>query len=313
MSSVQKQHAAQHRPVHNLVQTFSVWLKAVRIATLPIGLIPVFIASALAFAHDNFSHATAFIAGACAVLMQITSNLVNDVYDFRRGADAPNRLGPARAVASGLLSERSVRRAAWTTGVVAFLLGQYLVWLGGWQILAIGVLALVVAWAYTGGPFPLAYKGLGEVTAFVFFGVVPVCGTYFVLTRQWSAQALLVSLVPGLFAAAILMINNIRDIPTDIHAHKRTLPVRLGDALSRRLVRGILYGAVLLPVLFWVSGWSAWILLELICIPLVVRLGHAVSTADGAAFNAVLLGVIRMYSVSTVLLIGGILLWYYTR
>jgi 1,4-dihydroxy-2-naphthoate octaprenyltransferase len=258
--------------------------------------------TALAFADGRFALLPALAALVCAVLMQITSNLVNDLYDFRKGADTTERLGPPRAIAAGLLTEQAVKRAAWYTASAAFVIGQYLVWVSGWQILAIGIASLVVAWAYTGGPKPLAYLGLGELCAFVFFGVVPVCGTYFVQTHVWSVQALTLSVIPGIFAANILMTNNIRDIATDRIANKYTLPVRLGEHHSRTLYTLLTVLALVLPMGLWLMGWTRWMLAGMAAVPLAVNTCRQLYTAQGAALNIVLLYTVRLLIVTSALL-----------
>ncbi|MCU0428056.1 MAG: 1,4-dihydroxy-2-naphthoate polyprenyltransferase [Candidatus Kapabacteria bacterium] len=278
------------------------WFLAIRPKTLPAGAAPVLLGMALAFADGVFAPLPALAALICAVLMQIASNLINDVYDFRNGADTAERLGPPRAVASGLLSEEAVKRGAWIAAILAFCLGQYLVWVGGWQIFAIGVIALITAWAYTGGPLPLAYIGLGEVCAFVFFGVVSVCGTYYVQSGVWSAKAFVFSLVPAFWSANILLVNNIRDIPTDSAVGKNTLAVRIGSRAARLLYCVALVLAFCVPIMYavWRSEW--WLLLSLGALPLAVKAYRSVIKFEGRTMNDVLLQTVRLLIVHTALI-----------
>ncbi len=282
----------------------SPWLVAIRPKTLPAGAMPVVVGSALAFTHGVFQPLPAVVALFCALLMQISSNLINDLYDFRKGADTRERLGPPRAVASGLLSERQVSGAAWIAVLTAFILGQYLVYVGGWQIFAIGVVSLVAAWAYTGGPLPLAYLGLGEVCAFVFFGIIPVCGTYFVQAHTLPTDVLVMSTIPGMFAANILAVNNIRDIPTDTSANKRTLAVRIGSRAARLLYCFLTFFALSLPIglWLWLQGGSLWLLLTLLSLPFAVRACRAVLHAEGAALNGVLVQTVQLLIIHSILM-----------
>jgi len=280
------------------------WFLAIRPKTLPAGAAPVVLGAALAFAAGHFSLLPALAALICALLMQIASNLMNDFYDYRKGTDTAERLGPARAVASGLLTEQAVKRAAWLAVVVAFVLGQYLVWVGGWQILAVGVISLIAAWAYTGGPVPLSYIGLGEVCAFVFFGVVSVSGTYYVQAHEWSPLALLFSLAPAFWSANILLTNNIRDIPTDTTAGKRTLAVRIGSRNARVLYCIMLGAAFCVPVLYALLWREWWMLLSLLALPLGVVACRSAMTLQGAALNGLLLQTVRLLIVHTVLIAG---------
>jgi 1,4-dihydroxy-2-naphthoate polyprenyltransferase len=284
------------------------WLMAARPKTLAAGAAPVVLGSALAFADGRFAALPALAALVCALLMQIASNLINDLYDFRKGADTASRLGPPRAVASGLISEQAVVRAAWIVCGTAFVLGQYLVWVGGWEILMIGVISLVAAWAYTGGTMSLAYLGLGEVCAFVFFGVIPVCGTYFVQAHVWSCEALLVALVPAALSANILMTNNIRDIPSDSVAGKRTMPVRLGARTARALYVLLTALALAMPLVLWLVGNSVWLLLGLLALPQAVRACRALYASDGAELNAVLLQTVQLLVLSCGLIASGMVL-----
>jgi 1,4-dihydroxy-2-naphthoate octaprenyltransferase len=297
----------------SLSKIMNPWIVAIRPKTLPAGAMPVVIGTALATADGGFAPLPALVALVCALCMQIASNLINDLYDFRKGADSASRLGPQRAVASGLLTEGAVKRSAWLFAGTAFVLGQYLVWVGGWQILAIGIVSLLAAWAYTGGPKPLAYLGLGEVCAFVFFGVVAVMGTYFVQTHSFSWTALVYSFVPGFWSANILLVNNIRDISTDAPVGKRTLAVRLGERNARILYCVWTALAFVLPMqigflLFPDVQSPVWLFVSLLVIPLGIMRCRSIFTLQGAAFNTLLAQTVQTFIVHGLVLSLGVVL-----
>ncbi|MCS6808379.1 MAG: 1,4-dihydroxy-2-naphthoate polyprenyltransferase [Bacteroidota bacterium] len=286
-----------------VVSRLRAWIIAVRPATLPISAAPVLLGTALALYDKKFAPVPALVALCCALLLQVVSNLVNDVYDFRRGADTRERLGPPRAVASGILAQSQVERAAWYVAGTAFIMGQYLVWIGGWQILALGILALVIAWAYTGSPVALAYRGLGEVCAFVFFGIVPVCGTYYVQTHTWSFTVLCASIAPGLWAASVLLVNNIRDISTDTAAGKGTLAVRIGDKRARYLYCMLVGGALGISGVCALMYYSWIVLLSAgMIVPWGVAICRALMRAHGRDLNRVLVCTVGLGVMHSVLL-----------
>jgi len=223
-----------------------IWLLAIRPKTLSISVVPVMVGTALAWAeHQLFAWTTLLATLGGALLIQIGTNLHNDAADFERGADTPQRLGPRRVSAEGWLKPGQVHRAADLSFAGAFLLGIYLVWLGGWPILVLGLLSLAAAYAYTGGPHPIAYTPLGELFAFLFFGLAAVTGSFYLQTHHWSWNALLLGTAVGLPAAAVLLINNYRELDTDRRVGKHTLAVVLGRPASRYL-----YAALLLLTLF---------------------------------------------------------------
>ena len=262
---------------------------------------------ALASGRTSLSPAVAGATLAAALLIQIATNLANDYYDFRRGADDENRLGPARAAAAGLLDPSSVFAGFVACLAAAAVLGIGLVAHGGWPILAIGVVSLALAWAYTGGPYPLAYHGLGDPFVLVFFGVVPVAGTYFLQTGRFDAVAWLAGVPAGLLAVAILVVNNLRDRDTDARSGKRTLAVRIGDAATRaeyRIAVGGAYAA-LLP-LAWLEG--AAVLLPLLTAPLAVGEVGRLNLRDGRDLNLSLAGTTKVHALFGALMAAGLLL-----
>ena len=209
------------------------WVLASRPKTLPAASAPVLVGAATAYAAHAFRPWPALAALAGALLIQIGTNLANDYFDFRHGADTHERVGPVRVTQAGLLAPAAVLRGAWAAFALAALAGAYLTAVAGWPVVAIGTLAVAAGLAYTAGPFPLGYHGLGELFVFVFFGLVAVGGTHFVQAQSLPASAVWAGVPMGMLAAAILVVNNLRDVATDRAAGKRTLAVRLGARAAR--------------------------------------------------------------------------------
>lgn len=246
-----------------------IWWSALRPRTLPAAFAPVLAGSALAWHDGGFVWAPAALCLGFALLVQIGTNFANDYYDFIKGADTAARVGPRRAVAAGLVTPAAMRRAMLATFAASFLVGLGLIAWGGPWLLAVGVASIASGIAYTGGPYPLAYNGLGDVFVFLFFGLVAVGGTYFVQTGRVTAEAGLVGAGIGLLAANILVVNNYRDAETDAAAGKRTLVVKLGRRAARVQFALALAGAFAVPVLLAaLRGFSAWCLLPLLLAPL---------------------------------------------
>lgn len=204
------------------------WILASRPKTLTAAIAPVLVGTGLAAHHGVMAPLPALAALVGAILIQIATNLANDYYDFVRGGDTDERVGPVRVTAAGILPPETVKAGMIATLAMALLVGVYLVWVGGWPIVAIGVASLACAVLYTGGPWPLAYHGLGDLFVFVFFGLVAVAGTYYVQGLAWPADALHAGAAMGALNTAILVVNNLRDIDSDARVGKRTLAVRLG-------------------------------------------------------------------------------------
>jgi 1,4-dihydroxy-2-naphthoate octaprenyltransferase len=258
---------------------------------------PVVVGSALAFADGAFRPLPTLVALVCALGIQIATNFINEIYDFRKGADTAERLGPTRTVAAGIISERTMTRVSITLGVSVFVLGLYLVAIGGWPILLIGVLSLLFAWAYTGGPFPIAYSGLGDVFVFIFFGLVAVGGTYFVQSLILSFPVLVAAAAPGAFSVCILLVNNIRDIDTDRKVGKMTLPARIGAPAARALYVTLTLLAYIVPFVMTGYGYSPWCLLSLLSAPLAIGMVRTLYRSEGRALNAVLAGTGKVLTV----------------
>lgn len=241
---------------------FKIWFEALRPKTLPAAAAPVLMGCAMAFSDGFFAWDVALATLLSALLIQIGTNFANDYFDFKKGADNEDRLGPTRATQAGLIKPQVMKRAYIFTLLAAFFVGLYLVYIGGWPILAIGLASLLFAVLYTGGPYPLGYNGLGDIFVLIFFGPVAVGGTYYVQALQISESALLAGLAPGLISTAILAINNLRDVDTDRVAGKRTLAVRFGTGFARSEYILALLSAFILPYyLLWSTGGHVYVII----------------------------------------------------
>lgn len=230
------------------------WRLAIRPRTLPVSLAPVLVGTAVAWASGGWRPGPALAAALGALLLQIGSNLANDVFDFEKGVDTGERIGPPRATQMGVLSPKAMRWGMVVVFGLAVGVGLYLAAVAGPWIVVVGVVSIGAAIAYTGGPWPLGYHGLGDLAVFVFFGPVAVVGTAFVQTGEVSGLALVASIPMGLLATAILVVNNLRDIETDARTGKRTLAVRLGRRGARLEWLGLVGGAYLVAMLPWLAG-----------------------------------------------------------
>jgi 1,4-dihydroxy-2-naphthoate octaprenyltransferase len=292
------------------------WWLAARPKTLPAAVAPVLVGTAagvaeLRAAGSGSFRPLPFVAALLgAILIQVATNFANDYSDFHRGADTHERLGPTRVTQAGLIAPAAVRRAIFVTFGLATLVGVYLVWVGGWPIVAIGVASIICALAYTGGPWPYGYHGLGELFVFVFFGLVAVCGSAYLQTDGLGSLALAASVPVGLLITNILVVNNLRDLETDRAARKRTLAVRIGDRATRRQYALFAALAYLAPVVLLASGRaSMWVLLPLLSIPLAYRAVRAVlGGLAGRALNPMLAESGRLQLIYGALLALGLVL-----
>jgi 1,4-dihydroxy-2-naphthoate octaprenyltransferase len=288
---------------------FGAWFLAVRPKTLPAAVSPVLVGCAVAWAADGFHLGTAIAAFAVALLLQIAANLANDVADFRRGADTAERLGPVRVTQSGLIRSERITMATAVVLVLAAIPGLYLVWRGGPLLAGLGLLAMLAAVAYTAGPKPFGYLGLGEVFVFLFFGPVAVIGTAYVMTGAVSPLAVAASLPMGCLISAILVVNNLRDIDTDRAAGKHTLAVRMGREATRREYAALVAVAYAVPLATVLMGLAApWVLLSWITAPLAMVLVRKVRTVPERALNPVLGGTARLCLWFAIALSVGIVL-----
>jgi 1,4-dihydroxy-2-naphthoate polyprenyltransferase len=283
---------------------------AARVRTLPASVAPVLVGTSLGAIDADF-RPLAFVAALVgAIAIQVGTNLSNDYSDARRGADTEDRLGPVRVTAGGLVPPRQVLVATYLSFGVAVAVGIYLVAVAGWELLLVGAASILAGVLYTGGPKPYGYEGLGELFVFAFFGIVAVTGSYFVQTETLTWEAFALAVPVGLLAAAILMVNNIRDLETDRRAGKRTLAVRLGSQTARALYSTMVFGAYVTLLPTWLAGsLDAWVLLPVLTLPLALRLAAVVSErTDGPALNAALARTGMLQLAFCVLLSAGVLL-----
>jgi len=264
------------------------WLLASRPKTLPAAAVPVMVGSAVAYGAGGLAWLPALVVLVDALMIQIGTNFANDVFDYEQGADTAERVGPLRAVASGLLSPAAMRRGMVLVFSLSALCGAYLVWVAGWPLVVIGVASIAAGVAYTAGPFPLGYHGLGDLFVMIFFGFVAVCGTVYVQLGVVPALAWWLSVPVGALATAILVVNNLRDRRTDAAAGKRTLAVRLGRQGAVLEYSLLLTAAYAVPLALVVRGAGAALLLPWMSAPLAWRLLRDVRQHEGPQLNPVL-------------------------
>ncbi|MBE0409810.1 MAG: 1,4-dihydroxy-2-naphthoate polyprenyltransferase [Anaerolineales bacterium] len=286
-----------------------IWLLAARPRTLPAAVSPVIVGISLALADGLFRLGPALAALLTALLLQIAANVANDVFDFYRGADTAERLGPLRVTQAGLLTPRQTLAGMWVIFGLTGLLGLYLTYMAGWPVILIGLAAIAAAILYTGGPLPFGYYGLGDLVVFVFFGLIAVGGTYYVQAVQLNTAALWASVSMGLLTTNILVVNNLRDIETDRKAGKLTLAVRLGEKGARLEYLLCLAGAYLVPWIMWLAGISsAWVLLSWLSIPVAVRLVRQMYREKGRSLNLTLAGTGKFELLFAILFSIGLLI-----
>ena len=221
--------------------------------------------------------------------IQIGTNYVNDLYDFLKGADTAKRKGPLRVLSNGLISVNEMKIGSVLIFLIAFLLGLYLVYVGGLIVLIIGILSIIAGIAYTAGPFPLAYNGLGDLFVFMFFGVVGTMGTYFIQVKEFSVLSFLTSIPVGALITNILVVNNFRDIEEDKAAGKKTLAVILGRNFARYQFIILTISSFLIPAaLFFIYNFHFWIFLPYLTIPIAFKLVTMLYTLEGFQLNKTL-------------------------
>jgi len=276
------------------------WIAAARLRTLPAAVVPVAVGTACAHATRAIAWGPALAALGGALAIQIATNFANDVFDAERGADGPDRVGPLRAVSAGLITAAAMKRAMVVAFAVASAFGLYLTWTAGWPIVAIGIASIIAGIAYTGGPWPLGYHGLGDVCVLAFFGFVAVCGTAYVQLGYVPTLAMWAALPVGALATAILVVNNMRDMTTDARAGKRTLAVRFGRRAA--LVEYV----VLLAIAYIVpASLGAW--LPLVTAPLAWRRVRALAGAvTGPEYNGCLAATAQLLALHGLLFAIGL-------
>ena len=286
---------------------YTAWWLAIRPRTLGASLVPVGVGLAIASRSGHFHLGVALATVLAALLLQIAANVANDYYDFAHGIDTAGRLGPTRVTQTGLLDPAAVKRGLWAVLGGAVLCGAFLVCAGGWPIALVGAVAAVAAVAYSAGPWPLAWYGFGEILAFVFFGPVAVCGTVLLQRSSVDLAALLTSMPIACLVTAIMLVNNLRDIPTDRSTGKRTRAVRVGARRTRleyaALVALAFAGALLLALTV-----TSWALLAFLTLPVAWVEIEAVWKRDGRHLNLSLVGTARLHALFGTLLAIGLLL-----
>lgn len=275
-------------PVKQITK-FQSWILASRPRTLPAAVVPVMVGSALAIYQGIFFPIYSIVALLCSLLIQIGTNFTNDLYDHLKGSDTKERKGPLRVLASGLISVNEMKWGIFLTFFTAFLLGMFLVYSSGIIIFWIGIFSIIAGLAYTAGPFPLAYHGLGDLFVFLFFGIVGTMGTYYLHAQQFNILSLLVSLPVGALITNILIVNNYRDIEEDRTAGKNTLAVLLGREFSRfEYVFFILLSFFVPFLLHFKYNFSFWVFLPYITLPLAITLVKMLYVLKGTQLNKTL-------------------------
>jgi len=273
----------------NVSSKIGLWLLAIRPKTLPAAVGPIAVGSAVAVADGKFSLLPAFCCLLGAVLLQIGVNLANDYFDCKNNIDSEERLGPVRVTQSGLISPIDVKRGMIVCLFLAAMVFLYLALVGGWPIVLIGTASVLAALAYSGGPYPLASHGLGELFVFIFFGLVAVGGTYLVQAGQLTWMVLLAAIPPGLLITAIMVVNNLRDIDTDRKAGKKTLAVILGRSRTIAEYKLLLILSYLVPLAMISAGIATvMILLPMLTLPLAWLTTKRISHEKGASLNDLL-------------------------
>lgn len=288
---------------------WKLWVLAARPATLPAAIVPVLVGTAAATASPLAVQWLPFLAALMAsLLIQVGTNLANDVFDFRRGADATaERLGPTRVTSAGLVSPSSVLRATLLIMGLAMLVGIYLVTVGGWPILLIGVLSILAGLGYTGGPYPLGYHGLGDIFVFIFFGFLAVGGSAYLQAGTISPLALLTAIPVGCLVTAIIVVNNLRDRDGDALVGKKTLAVILGGPATRieyALLLTLPYMILIPLAMLHGLSWAA--ALPLLSVPLAIKWIRYVNVMEGRPLNQALKGTGQLHLLNGVLLTAAL-------
>ena len=244
-----------------------------------------------------------------AVLIQIGANFANDVYDFQKGSDREDRLGPTRATQSGLISPEKMIKAMWKMFTLAICVGFYLAFIGGWPIVIIGLASIAAGIAYTGGPYPLGYHGYGDVFVFIFFGLIAVPGTYYLQILEVSELSLWMGVAMGMLSTAILVVNNLRDLDTDKLSGKRTLAVRLGKEFSKIQYSILIILPFLLPLYVWLNLENELsLLITILALPISIHLIKQIFFLTGSDLNLVLERTARFMFIFTILLSAGLII-----
>ncbi|MDO8550943.1 MAG: 1,4-dihydroxy-2-naphthoate polyprenyltransferase [Ignavibacteria bacterium] len=285
------------------------WVLASRPKTLLASVVPVMVGTSLAVNIGEFNLLISFVALICSLLIQVGTNFTNDLYDYLRGADTKYRKGPVRVLASGLITVKEMKAGIFITFISAFILGLYLVYVGGIIILVIGILSIIAGLAYTAGPYPLAYKGLGDILVFMFFGLIGTLGTFYLHTNELSLPAFLSSIPVGALITNILVVNNYRDIEEDKLAGKNTLAVKLGKTFTQYQFIFLIAVSFLTPlVLFLFFDFKIWIFLPYFTLPVAYNIIKMLFTLDGIQLNKTLELTAKLSALYGILFSAGLIL-----
>jgi 1,4-dihydroxy-2-naphthoate octaprenyltransferase len=287
----------------------NIWIAAARLRTLPAAAVPVAVGTAVAHATGRIAWGPALAALGGSLAIQIGTNFANDVFDAEKGADGPDRVGPLRAVSAGLISASAMKRAMAAAFAIACAFGLYLTLTAGWPIAVLGIISILAGIAYTGGPYPLGYNGLGDIAVMAFFGFVAVCGTVYVQTATVPCLAWAAALPVGALATAILVVNNVRDRATDARAGKRTLAVRFGRQAALLEYAALLAIAYAVPVGLAISARSPWPALPLLTLPVAfARMRALLAATTGPEHNAILAGTAQLLALHGLLFAAGLVI-----
>jgi 1,4-dihydroxy-2-naphthoate octaprenyltransferase len=273
-----------------LISPTKAWLLAIRLRTLPAAIGPLLLGNMLAIGLESFSVTIALLCLCCGLLLQISVNLANDYFDDVNGIDTHERLGPVRVTQAGLITPSAMRKAIASGLIAAFFVGAYLIFMGGWPIGLLAAACILAALCYSGGPYPLASHGLGEVTVFIFFGLVAVVGSFYLQSGTTDVTSWLLGAAVGLLNAAIMLVNNTRDIDTDAKAGKRTIAVRMGQGQARVLYQTLVYLPYGLIISAFLLGYLPGLPVLLAGLSLVIarNLSRQFHELSGAALNPIL-------------------------
>ena len=284
------------------------WINTSRPKTLTAALSPVILGSSLAYYEGNFNIITFIFIAIAASLIQIGTNYSNDLFDYLKGTDNKNRLGPNRAMQNGLLSLKEIKRAIIIIFILAIIFGFYLALLGGWIIVSIGLLSIFFGIIYTGGPYPLAYNGLGDIFVFIFFGLVAVSGTHYLYTGNFTYNSIILGSAIGCLSTSILIVNNLRDIDNDKEYGKNTLAVYLGAKFTRIEYLTLMLVAYIIPIYisYNLSGKTS-IYIVYFTLPIAIRLIVDIFYKKKSSLNATLEGTSKLLLLYTLLFSFGII------
>jgi len=284
------------------------WVIASRPKTLTAAISPVLLGSALAYNEGNFNIITFIFIIIAACLIQIGTNFSNDLFDYLKGADNNNRLGPSRSMQSGTISKKEMQKAIFLVFIIAIVFGFYLALLGGWVIVLIGLLSIFFGIIYTGGPYPLAYNGLGDIFVFIFFGIIAVSGTHYLYSGNFTINSLILGSGAGCLSTAILVINNLRDIENDKNYGKNTLAVYMGTRFTQFEYVLLIFIAYIIPIyIAFIFGNKASIYIVYFTTPIAIRLIIDVFYKKKSSLNPTLEGTAKLLFLYSLLFSFGIL------